>query len=148
MDIIDKKIINLLIENSELSYQFIADKVFVSAATVHLRVKKLKEKGLIKTPCYKPDYSKCGYDVIAFVGIFLVKSDMYLDVIKDLQKIPEVVSCNYTTGNYSLLIKIICKDTNHLRDILHDKIQKIKGINRTETMISLEENINREQRIE
>lgn len=148
MDGVDKKIVNILLENAELPYQSIGEKVFVSAATVHLRIKKLKEKGILLTPGYRVDYSKCGYDVIAFIGIFLVKSDMYFEVIKDLKKIQEVVSCNYTTGNYSLLIKIICRDTNHLRDVLHDKIQKIKGINRTETMISLEESINREQRIE
>lgn len=148
MDLTDKKIINFLVQNAETPYHYIGEKVHVSPATVHLRIKKLKEQGILITPTYKVNYPKCGYDIIAFIGVFLIKSDMYEEVVRDLKKINEVVSCHYTTGNYSLLIKIICKDTNHLRDVLHDKIQKIKGVSRTETMISLEENINREQKIE
>jgi Lrp/AsnC family transcriptional regulator for asnA, asnC and gidA len=68
-------------------------------------------------------------------------------VVKELKKIAEVVSCHYTTGNYSLFLKIICKDTDHLRVTLHDKIQKIEGINRTETLICLEESFTRALKI-
>jgi len=89
------------------------------------------------------DASKLGYGITAFIGIYLVKSSMYNDVVEGLKNIPEVVGCNYTTGNYSMFAKILCRDTNHLKEILHDRIQNIGGINRTETLISLEENINR-----
>jgi Lrp/AsnC family transcriptional regulator for asnA, asnC and gidA len=84
-----------------------------------------------------------GYDITAFVGIFLEKSSLYDSVAKELEKIPEIVRLNYTTGNYSMYIEIVCKDINQLRYVLHDELQKIKGIERTETLISLEESFNR-----
>ncbi|HWH61861.1 MAG TPA: Lrp/AsnC ligand binding domain-containing protein, partial [Ginsengibacter sp.] len=79
----------------------------------------------------------------AFVGIFLEKSSLYDAVAKELEKIPEIVRLNYTTGNYSMYIEVVCKDINQLRYVLHDELQKIKGIERTETLISLEESFNR-----
>ena len=82
-------------------------------------------------------------DISAFLGIYLEKSSLYDDVIKRLNLIPEVVKIHYTTGNYNVFIKLHCKDTNHLKDVLHDKIQQIEGIERTETIISLEESLNR-----
>jgi Lrp/AsnC family transcriptional regulator, regulator for asnA, asnC and gidA len=89
------------------------------------------------------DYSKLGYDITAFLGVYLDKNSLYNEVAKGLSSIPEVLSLNYTTGNYSMFLKIVCRDTNHLREVLHDKIQKIKGIQRTETFISLEESFDR-----
>jgi len=89
------------------------------------------------------DYSKLGYDITAFLGIYLEKSSLYNQVVEELKKVPEIVKIHYTTGNYSIFIKIHCRDTKHLREVLHDKIQKIDGIVRTETLISLEESLNR-----
>ena len=89
------------------------------------------------------DFTKLGYDVIAFVGIFLEKSQYYSQVISSLNEITEVVSAHYTTGNYSIFARLICRDTDHLREILSTKVQQIEGIQRTETFISLEESINR-----
>ena len=84
-----------------------------------------------------------GYDVIAFLGIYLEKSSMYDIVAQELRKIPEIVRLNYTTGNYSMFCEIVCRDIGQLRMVLHDQLQKIKGIERTETFISLEESFNR-----
>ena len=84
-----------------------------------------------------------GYDVIAFVGVYLEKSSLYDTVAKDLRKIPQIVRLNYTTGNYSIFAEVVCKDIVQLRTVLHDELQKIKGIERTETFISLEESLNR-----
>lgn len=84
-----------------------------------------------------------GYDVIAFIGIFLEKSSMYDAVAKELRKMPEIVRLNYTTGGWSMFAEIICKDISSLRRVLHDELQKIKGIERTETFISLEESFTR-----
>jgi Lrp/AsnC family transcriptional regulator for asnA, asnC and gidA len=84
-----------------------------------------------------------GYDISAFLGIYLDKSSLYDDVSNELEKIPEVVGAHYTTGLYNIFAKIVCRDTTHLREVLHDKIQKIPGIQRTETFISLQESINR-----
>ena len=88
-----------------------------------------------------------GYDVIAFIGIYLEKSSLYDSVAKELQKIPEIVRLNYTTGNYSMFAEIVCKDILGLRAVLHGNLQKIKGIERTETFISLDESFNRNVKV-
>jgi Lrp/AsnC family transcriptional regulator for asnA, asnC and gidA len=105
-------------------------------------MKKLEDMGVVKSATLTIDFSKLGYDISAFLGIYLEKSSLYDSVIEKLKGIAEVVSAYYTTGNYSIFAKIICRDTNHLRLVL-DKIQKVDGIDRTETLIVLEESINR-----
>jgi Lrp/AsnC family transcriptional regulator for asnA, asnC and gidA len=143
LDHIDLQILSIMLEDAKTSYAEIGQQLFVSGGTVHVRLKKLTEAGVIKGSKLKLDYSKLGYDIIAFIGIFLEKSQMYQAVIDDLKNIPEVISAHYTTGNYSIFARIICKDTDHLREVLSHKIQTIAGIQRTETFISLEESINR-----
>ena len=143
IDNIDLKILNLLMEDAKIPYTEVAKKVFVSGGTVHVRMKKLEEMGVVKGTTLQMDYSKLGYDVTCFMGIFLQKSSLYDMVVDHLKKIPEIVKVHYTTGNYNIFIKIHCKDTRHLKDVLHDKIQKVEGIERTETFISLEESLNR-----
>ena len=143
IDNIDLKILALLAEDAKMPYTEVAKRVFVSGGTVHVRMRKLEEMGIVKGTTLKMDYSKMGYDITAFLGIFLEKSSLYDQVIKKLFTIPEIVTIHYTTGNYNIFVKLHCKDTNHLKDVLHDKIQKVEGIERTETIISLEESINR-----
>jgi Lrp/AsnC family transcriptional regulator for asnA, asnC and gidA len=103
----------------------------------------MEEMGIVRGTTLNMDYSKMGYDITAFLGIYLEKGSLYDDVIKKLYHIPEVVKIHYTTGNYNIFIKLHCRDTKHLKDVLHDKIQRIEGIERTETIISLEESLNR-----
>ena len=141
IDNVDLKIISLLNEDAKTPYTEIAKKVFVSSGTVHVRMKKLEDMGVVKSATLTIDFSKLGYDISAFLGIYLEKSSLYDSVIEKLKGISEVVSAYYTTGNYSIFAKIICRDTNHLRLVL-DKIQKVEGIDRTETLIVLEESIN------
>jgi Lrp/AsnC family transcriptional regulator for asnA, asnC and gidA len=93
------------------------------------------------------DLKKLGYEVIAFIGIYLEKSSLYDSVAKELQKIPQIIRLNYTTGNYSMFAEINAKDIEELRSVLHDELQKIKGIERTETFISLEESFNRNVKV-
>jgi Lrp/AsnC family transcriptional regulator for asnA, asnC and gidA len=93
------------------------------------------------------DLKVLGYDIIAFIGIYLEKSSMYDTVAQALKDIPQVVRVNYTTGNYSMFVEIVCKDIQQLRFVLHDELQKIKGIERTETLISLEESFSRNVKI-
>ena len=143
IDEIDRQILSILMENANTSYTVIAKKLFVSSGTVHVRMTKLKEMGIVTGANLTIDHTKLGYDVVAFLGVFLEKSSLYDDVSERLKMIPEIVSAHYTTGNYGIFVKIICRDTLHLRTVLHDKIQRIAGIQRTETMISLEESINR-----
>ena len=111
----------------------------MSGGTIHVRIKKLEEIGIVKGTRLNVDLKSLGYDVIAFIGIYLEKSSLYDTVAKDLRKIPEIVRLNYTTGNYSMFAEVVCKDIQQLRFVLHDELQKIKGIERTETFISLDE---------
>jgi Lrp/AsnC family transcriptional regulator for asnA, asnC and gidA len=143
IDNTDLKILSLLLKDATMPYTEIAKEVFVSPGTVHVRMKKLESLGVVKGSQLVIDYAKLGYDITAFIGIYLKESSLYDEVVEQLKKIPEILSLNYTTGNYSIFAKLICKDTQHLMELLHGKIQKIKGIERTETLISLQESVNR-----
>jgi len=143
IDKLDKQILALLIADGKTPYTDIAKQLFVSSGTIHVRMKKMEQLGIVKGSSIQIDYQKMGYDIMAFLGIYLDKSSLYDEVAEQLKQIPEVVEANYTTGLYSIFVKIVCKDTNHLRLVLHDKIQKISGIQRTETFISLEQSFSR-----
>ena len=147
IDKLDLQIIQQLMHDANVSYAEMGKKLFVSAGTIHVRIKKLQDAGVINGMKFQVDLQKLGYDVIAFIGIYLEKSSLYDTVAKDLKKIPEIVRMNYTTGNYSIFAEIVCKDIAQLRTILHDELQKIKGIERTETFISLEESLNRNVKV-
>ncbi len=141
LDPLDYKILEILVEDANLPYTEIGQRLDVSGGTVHVRMKKMESLGIVKGAQLLIDYSKIGWDITAFLGIYLDKSSLYEDVAKQLEAIPEVVNIHYTTGIYSIFAKIICRDTQHLREVLHDKIQRVKGIQRTETFISLEESL-------
>jgi Lrp/AsnC family transcriptional regulator for asnA, asnC and gidA len=143
IDKLDLQIINEMMRNAEISYADLGKKLFVSGGTIHVRMKKLHEMGVVKGTKLQADLKMIGYDVIAFIGIYLEKSSLYDTVAKELKKIPEIVRLNYTTGNYSIFAEIVCKDIGQLRRVLHDELQKVKGIERTETFISLEEYFSR-----
>ncbi|MGK7394049.1 MAG: Lrp/AsnC ligand binding domain-containing protein [Candidatus Cyclobacteriaceae bacterium M3_2C_046] len=143
IDNVDLKILSLLAEDAKMPYTEVAKKVFVSGGTVHVRMRKMEEMGIVRGTTLNMDYTKMGYDITAFLGIYLEKSSLYDEVIKHLETIAEIVKIHYTTGNYNIFVKMHCKDTKHLKDVLHDKIQTIEGIERTETIISLEESLNR-----
>src|SRR5574343_1093010 len=143
LDKLDYQIIQHMMEDAEISYADLGKKLFVSGGTIHVRIKKLQEMGIVKGTRLAVDTHKLGYTVIAFIVIYLEKSSLYDSVAKDLKKIKQIVRLNYTTGNYSMFAEIVCKDINQLRFVLHDELQKIKGIERTETFISLEESLDR-----
>jgi len=132
-----------MMENAEISYADLGKKLFVSGGTIHVRIKKLYEYGIVTGSRLNINTKALGFDVITFVGIYLQKSSMYEEVAQELKKIPEIVRLNYTTGTYSMFAEIICKDIQQLKHVLHDELQNIKGIERTETLISLEESFNR-----
>jgi Lrp/AsnC family transcriptional regulator for asnA, asnC and gidA len=139
IDETDLKILPILAEDAKVSYAEIGEKVFLSPGAVHTRVKKMENSKIILGSGIKIDAKKIGWDINAFLGIYLDKSYLYDEVAIQLEEIPEIVSINYTTGIYSIFAKLVCRDTAHLRNVLHDKIQKVQGIQRTETIISLEE---------
>jgi Lrp/AsnC family transcriptional regulator for asnA, asnC and gidA len=136
-----------MMEDAEISYADLGKQLFVSGGTIHVRIKKLQEAGIVKGTRLNVDLKQLGHDVIAFIGIYLEKSSLYDSVEKELQKISEIVRLNYTTGNYSMFAEVVCKDINQLRYVLHDQLQKIKGIERTETFISLEESFSRNAKV-
>ena len=141
LDKLDLQIIQEMMEDAEVSYADLGKKLFVSGGTIHVRIKKLEELGVVKGKKLSVDLKELGYDVIAFIGIYLEKSSLYDSVAKELKKVPQIVRLNYTTGNYSMFAEIVCKDIQQLRYVLHEELQKIKGIERTETFISLEESL-------
>ncbi|HRJ30198.1 MAG TPA: Lrp/AsnC ligand binding domain-containing protein [Cyclobacteriaceae bacterium] len=143
VDKTDLKILEILMQDAKRPFTEVAKKVFVSGGTVHVRMNKMEEAGIVEKTTLKVNYAKLGYDITAFLGIFLEKSALYDKVLARLKAIPEITNIHYTTGNYSMFCKIHCRDTNHLKEVLHDKIQQVDGIERTETMISLEESLDR-----
>lgn len=139
LDKLDLQIIHEMLKNADISYAELGKKLYVSGGTIHVRIKKLEEYKIVKGKQLDVDLKLLGYDITAFVGIYLEKSSLYDSVAKELEAIPEIIRLSYITGNYSMFLEIVCKDINQLRAVLHDELQKIKGIERTETFISLED---------
>jgi Lrp/AsnC family transcriptional regulator for asnA, asnC and gidA len=143
-DNLDLQILGILMEDATIPYTEIAKKLIVSGGTIHVRMKKMQDLDVIKGSHLLIDPQKIGYDICAFLGIFLEKGSQYKDAVESLKGIREIVELHYCTGSYSMFAKIICRDTNHLRHVLNEDIQGVKGIQRTETFISLEESIKRQ----
>jgi Lrp/AsnC family transcriptional regulator for asnA, asnC and gidA len=135
LDGIDKQILDHLVENARKPILEIARNIGASGASVHQRVRKMEEVGVISGSYIKINQEKLGYTTQDFVGIFLDKATHHTDAVAMLEEIPEVTSCYYTTGDWSLLIKLNCKGNNHLSSLLSGKIQNITGVLRTETYI-------------
>ena len=148
IDKIDRNIISILMDDAKTPYSEIAKRILVSGGTVHVRMKKLEHMGIIQGSTLVINAAKLGYDLTAYLGIYLNNGSIYNKVIAELEKIPQVVEAHFTTGVYSIFLKIICKNTKDLRDVLNDQIQAIEGIQRTETILSLEESIKRPVRFE
>jgi Lrp/AsnC family transcriptional regulator, regulator for asnA, asnC and gidA len=144
IDILDRKILDIITKNARIPYLEVARECGVSGAAIHQRVQRLIRIGVIKGSEFKVDPVMVGFRTCAYIGVFLDHPGHYRDVINKFKEIPEIIECHYTTGNYSLFIKVYTNDNEPLRMILTDKIQTIPGIIRTETLISLEESINRQ----
>lgn len=122
----------------------IARKIGISGAAIHQRLRKLETSGLISGSKFIINPKILGYTTMAFIGIYLDKAMRNPEAVKQLREIPEVLECHYTTGNWSILVKILCKDNEHLMNLLNHKIQTIEGVSRTETFISLNQQIDRQ----
>lgn len=147
IDGIDKKILRALMSNARTPVLEIARQVGISGAAIHQRLRKLEKSGLISGSKFIINPKVLGYTTMAFVGIYLDKAMSNPEAVKQLKKIPEVLECHYTTGNWSILIKILCKDNAHLMHLLNSEIQSISGVSRTETFISLDQQIERQIKI-
>ena len=148
IDSLDKKILHLVTRNARIPYLEVARECNVSGAAIHQRIQKLTSLGIITGSEFLVDPKKVGYHTRAYIGIYLEKAHMYNKVVMQLEKIPEIVECHYTTGDYAIFIKVYTKNNEHLKTILTEKLQAIEGISRTETFISLEENFRRQIPIE
>ena len=144
LDGIDKKILKMLMENSRRPILEIAKNIGISGAAIHQRLRKLEKQNLIIGSSIKANTKILGYTTMAFIGIFLDRATNNKTVVNQLKEIKEILECNYTTGDWSVLAKLICKDNEDLMEILTKKIQTIKGVARTETYISLEQQIDRQ----
>lgn len=146
LDNVDHQILDMLIDNSRVPFTDIAKKHNVSAGTIHVRVKKMEEAGIITGSSLNVDYKKLGYSFIAYVGIYLNKTSQTTFVLERLKTIPNVTVAHITTGKFNIFCKIRAKNTSHAKDIIY-QIDDIEGVLRTETMISLEESINDKKRL-
>lgn len=146
LDEIDHEILDMLIDNTRTPFTDIAKKLGISAGTVHVRVRKMEETGLIKGSTLTVDYEKLGYTFVVYIGIYLEKNHQTQFVLERLEKIPYVTVAHVTTGKYNLFCKIRAKDTKHAKEVIY-MIDDIDGVSRTESMVSLEETINDKKRL-
>jgi len=144
IDGIDKIIIKRLVKDARTPILSIAREVGISGAAIHQRLRKLEKSNLIDGYKMVLNSKVLGYNTTAFVGVFLDASSQYSSAIKRLKEIPEIIESHYTTGNYAIFIKILCKNNEHLMQVLNNEVQRIKGVSRTETFISLDQQIDRQ----
>lgn len=144
IDGIDKKILRYLMDDARKPILEIARNIGISGAAIHQRLRKLESSGLIAGSKFVVNPRVLGYSTMAYIGIYLDRAMSNPRAVKALEKIPEVLECHYTTGNWSILIKVLCKDNEHLMHVLNKKIQQIEGVSRTETYISLNQQIDRQ----
>ncbi len=148
IDNLDKKILNIIMQNARIPSKDVAVQCGVSRAAIHQRIQKLIDMKVITGSGYTVNPKMLGFNTCTYVGVRLEKGSMYREVVKEFVKIPEVVECHFTTGPYSMLIKVYAQDNQHLMQLLNDRIQHIPGVTETETLISLEQSMNRQINVE
>ncbi|MDR0907916.1 MAG: Lrp/AsnC ligand binding domain-containing protein [Rikenellaceae bacterium] len=148
MDNIDSKILRMLMHNARIPYLEIARECGISGAAIHQRVKKLTDMGVIQGARMIVDPKSLGFDVCAIIGIQLREVALHGSTVETLRNVPEVVECYFLTGKYNLLIKVYCRDNEHLMHTIFDKILTVQGITTTETFISLDETFARQVNID
>ncbi|MGI6218632.1 MAG: Lrp/AsnC family transcriptional regulator [Bacteroidaceae bacterium] len=141
IDELDQKILEIISQNARIPFKDVAAECGVSRAAIHQRVQRLIDLGVITGSGYHMNPKSLGYHTCTYIGITLEKGSMYKSVVEEFLKIPEIVECHYTTGPYSMLIKLYARDNEHLMELLNHKMQNIPGVVATETLISLEQSI-------
>ena len=143
IDNLDKKILQIVMRNARIPSKDVALECGVSRAAIHQRIQRLIDLKVITGSGYTINPKVLGYATCTYIGVNLERGAMYRDVVPELEKIPEIVECHFTTGQYTMLIKVYAQDNEHLMELLNDKIQMIPGVVGTETLISLDESIHR-----
>jgi len=146
LDEVDHQILDMLIDNTRIPFTDIAKKLLISAGTVHVRVKKMEDQGIIMGSSLALDYEKLGYAFIAYIGVFLNNTSQTKFILERINEIPYITVASVTTGKFNIFCKIRAKDTKHAKDVIY-MIDDIEGVFRTETMVSLEESINDKKRL-
>jgi len=143
IDNLDRKILTIIMRNARIPSKDVAVQCGVSRAAIHQRIQRLIDMKVITGSGYTVNPKVLGYSTCTYVGVNLERGAMYREVVPELEKILEVVECHFTTGPYTMLIKLYARDNEHLMELLNDRIQKIPGVTGTETLISLENSISR-----
>lgn len=144
IDNLDRKILEIIMKNARIPSKDVANACNVSRAAIHQRIQRLIDLNVITGSGYNVNAKVLGYATCTYIGVKLERGSMYRTVVPELEKIQEVVECHFTTGPYTMLIKLYARDNQHLMQLLNDKIQNIHGVTATETLISLEQSVNRE----
>ena len=144
IDKLDRKILEIISHNARIPFKDVAEVCNVSRAAIHQRVQKMIEMKVIVGSGYHINPSVLGYNTCTYIGVKLERGSMYKDVVPEFEKISEVVECHFTTGPYTMLIKLYARDNEHFMELLNGRIQEIPGVISTETMISLRQSIKRE----
>lgn len=144
IDSLDKKILEIISQNARIPFKDVAAECGVSRAAIHQRVQRLIDMGVIVGSGYHINPKILGYNTCTYIGVNLERGAMYKNVVPELEKITEIIECHFTTGPYTMLIKLYATDNEHLMDLLNNKIQEIPGVVGTETLISLDQRIKRE----
>lgn len=147
LDLLDTRILQMLSNNARKPFLEIARECKVSGAAIHQRIQKLTAMGVIKGSECLIDPSSVGFDTCAYIGFFLKDPSKFNYVVEELEKIPEVVECHFTTGQYDMFIKLYAKNNDHLLHIIHEKLQHL-GLARTESLISFKEVFKRQIPVE
>ncbi len=143
IDNLDKNILEIVMNNARIPSKDVAAECGVSRAAIHQRLQRMMDLNVITGSSYNVNPKSLGYRTCTFIGVNLDRGAMYRDVVPELEKIPEIVECHFTTGPYTMLIKLFARDNEHLMDLLNNRIQTIPGVSGTETMISLDHSIHR-----
>ena len=144
IDNLDRKILEIIMKNARIPSKDVALECNVSRAAIHQRIQRVIDRDVITGSGYHVDPKVLGFATCTYIGVKLERGSMYRTVVPELEKIPEVVECHFTTGPYTMLIKLYARDNQHLMELLNDKIQNIHGVTATETLISLDQSMNRE----
>ena len=144
VDLLDLKILQIISMDARVPFKDVAEACGVSRAAIHQRVLRLTEAGVITGSGYNVNAKRIGYSTCTYVGIKLERGSMYQGVAAELEKIDEIVECHFTTGPYTMLVKLYCRDNEHLMKLLNHNIQEIPGVVSTETLISLEQSFSRQ----
>ena len=144
IDNLDKKILEIIMRNARIPSKDVALECGVSRAAIHQRIQRMIDMEVITGSGYHVNPKVLGYATCTYIGVKLERGSMYRNVVPELEKIQEVVECHFTTGPYTMLIKLYARDNQHLMELLNDRIQSINGVTGTETLISLDQSINRE----